>query len=115
MFHVKHLHEGVILAAIDALRAELTELDNLRINRPWAIPALVAAIQKPVCGEIFHRNPQHAAHTAAEATLRLAPLNTGNRALAGLLAVLVLNFSGEEMTLEETIGQGILPDVEQYD
>lgn len=108
MFHVKHLHDGAVLASIAALREEITELETVRLIRPWAIPAIIAAAHSPVSGMPVHRNARESARATAEATLRLEPLNQGNRALAALLAVLVMNLAGEEVTLEEVLEQGII-------
>lgn len=109
MFHVKHLHDGVVLTAIETLREHISELEHVRLVRPWAVPALIAAIQDPISGVPIHRTAQQAARAGAEAVMRLEPLDQGNQALAGLMAVLVLNFAGEEVTLEETIERSILP------
>nr|WP_162933307.1 hypothetical protein [Corynebacterium lactis] len=97
------LTEGAILAAIDTLRTTFPELSQVRLVNPWALPAIVAAADGVCVGKRMHRSAWDAARAAREATRSLRPLSRSNEALAGLVALLVANFAGEECTLAEAL------------
>ncbi|MDO5030259.1 MAG: hypothetical protein Q4E11_06690 [Corynebacterium sp.] len=100
---VQSLSEAAILAVIDELVSNVSELTNATLIRPWGIGAISAASSGITAGHRNFSTFSAAARAIAFTTFHVKPLNFGNATLAAMLAHVLLTINGEEVDFQETV------------